>query len=101
MLHGAKLFLVSGFVKPCRDPSQLAIAMRFASRLMAASLIPETEQNDGKVLAQTSLARIPLLVTSDKHLLDVDEEALLLAFNDADLLPVHPSHPKRLVRALR
>jgi hypothetical protein len=34
-------------------------------------------------------------------LLDVDEDALLLAFNDADLLPVHPSHPKRLLKALR
>ncbi len=81
--------------------AQLAIAMRFAARLMDASLIPETEQNDGKILAQTSLAQIPLLVTSDKHLLDIDEDALLLAFNDADLLPVHPSHPKRLLRALR
>jgi len=65
------------------------------------SLIPETEQNDGKILAQTSLAKIPLLVTSDRHLLDVDEDALLLAFNEADLLPVHPSHPKRLLKALR
>lgn len=81
--------------------TQLAIAIRFAARLMESSLIPETEQNDGKILAQTSLARIPLLVTSDKHLLDVDEDALLLAFNDADLLPVHPAHPKRLLKALR
>jgi predicted nucleic acid-binding protein len=81
--------------------TQLAIAIRFAVRLVDSSLIPETEQNDGKILAQTSLARIPLLVTSDKHVLDVDEDALLLAFNDADLLPVHPSHPKRLLKALR
>jgi len=81
--------------------TQLAIAIQFAARLMECSLIPETEQNDGKILAQTSLAKIPLLVTSDKHLLDVDEDALLLAFNDADLLPVHPVHPKRLLRALR
>ena len=81
--------------------TQMVIAARFAARLMEASLIPETEQNDGKILAQTSLARIPLLVTSDKHLLDVDEDALLLAFNDADLLPVHPAHPKRLLKALR
>jgi predicted nucleic acid-binding protein len=80
---------------------QLAIAIRFAARLIDSSLIPETEQNDGKILAQTSLAKIPLLVTSDKHLLDVDEDALLLSFNDADLLPVHPSHPKRLLKALR
>jgi len=81
--------------------TDLAIATRFATRLMDLSLIPETEQNDGKILAQTSLAKIPLLVTSDKHLLDIDEDALMLAFNDADLLPVHPSHPRRLLKALR
>ena len=60
-----------------------------------------TEQNDGKILAQTSLAEIPLLVTSDKHLLNIDEDALLLAFNEADLSQVHPVHPKRLLRVLR
>ena len=81
--------------------TQLAIAVRFATRLIDATLIPETEQNDGKILAQTSLAGIPLLVTSDKHLLDIDEDALLLAFNEADLAPVHPAHPKNLLRALR
>ena len=32
-----------------------------------------------------------MLVTSDKHLLDIDEDALLLAFNEADLVPVHPA----------
>jgi rRNA-processing protein FCF1 len=81
--------------------TDLAIAARFAARLMEAVLIPETEQNDGKILAQTSLANIPLVVTSDKHLLDVDEDALVLAFNEADLRPVHPVHPKRLLKALR
>ncbi len=81
--------------------TQLAISVRFAVRLIDSSLIPETEQNDGKILAQTSLAGIPLLLTSDKHLLNVDEDALLLAFNEADLSPVHPVHPKRLLRVLR
>jgi predicted nucleic acid-binding protein len=81
--------------------TETAIAVRFAARLMDALLLPETEMNDGKILAQTSLAEIPLLVTSDKHLLNIDEDALLLAFNDADLLPVHPSHPKRLLKALK
>jgi predicted nucleic acid-binding protein len=81
--------------------TQLAIALRFATRLMDSTLIPETEQNDGKILAQASLAGIPLLVTSDKHLLDIDGDALLLAFNEADLAPVHSVHPKNLLRALR
>lgn len=81
--------------------SQMAISQRFAVRLIESSLIPETEQNDGKILAQTSLAQIPMLVTSDAHLLDLDGEALLLALNEADLSPVHPVHPKRLLKALR
>ena len=81
--------------------TQMAVAVRFAARLMESALIPETEQNDGKIIAQASLAEIPLLVTSDKHLLDVDEEALLLAFNDADLSPVHVAHPRRLLKAVR
>jgi hypothetical protein len=81
--------------------TELAIAQHFSLRLLAKGLIPEEERNDGKILAQTSLAQIPLLVTSDKHLLDIDEGALLLAFQEADLLVVHPVHPKRLLRALR
>jgi len=40
-------------------------------------------------------------VTSDRHLLDIDDDRLLLAFNEADLAPVRPAHPKRLLRALR
>lgn len=64
-------------------------------------LIPDEEWDDGLILAETSLGNIPLLVSSDKHLLDIDEDALLLAFNEADLLPVHPVHPKRLLKALR
>jgi predicted nucleic acid-binding protein len=81
--------------------TESAIAIQFATRLINASLIPVTEQNDGKILAQASLAKIPLLVTSDKHLLDADQNALLLAFNEADLLPVHPAHPRRLLKALQ
>lgn len=55
----------------------------------------------GSQTPQLSLAEFPLLVTSDKHLLDIDEEALLLTFQEADLFPVHPVHPRRLLRALR
>ena len=81
--------------------TELAIAARFAPRLLDSRLIPDTELNDGKILAQASLAGIPLLVTLDKHLLDIDEGALLLDFKEADLQPVHPAHPKRLMRAVQ
>ena len=83
------------------DSTAEAIAEQFARRLVQKRLLPEDELDDGLILAQTSLVQVPLLVTSDKHLLDIDEEALLLAFNEADLLPVHPAHPKQLLRALR
>jgi hypothetical protein len=79
----------------------LSIAEQFSRRLQQKRLIPADEFNDGLILAETSLAEIPLLVTSDKHLLNIDDDALLLAFQAADLWPVHPVHPKRLLKALR
>jgi len=78
-----------------------AIAERFAARLGELRLMPREEFNDALILAETSLAGIPLLVTSDKHLLDMEVESLALALNEADLSPVHPAHPKALLKALR
>jgi hypothetical protein len=83
------------------DSAAEAICEQFVRDLLRQCLIPEDEFNDGLILAETSLAEIPLLVTSDKHLLNIDEDPLLLAFNEADLSPVHPVHPKRLSRVLR
>ena len=78
-----------------------AICEQFVRGLLGQGLIPDDEFNDGLILAETSMEEMPLLVTSDKHLLDIDEDGLQLAFNEADLSPVHPVHPKRLLRALR
>jgi len=83
------------------DSAAEAICEQFVRSLLRHRLVPEDEFNDGLILAETSLAEIPLLVTSDKHLLDIDEDALLLAFNEAGLSPVRPVHPKRLLRVLR
>lgn len=77
-----------------------SIAERFAQRLLEKGLIPEDEYNDAMILGEVALAGIPLLVTSDKHLLDLDEDALALAFNEADLSPARPVHPKRLLKAM-
>jgi len=83
------------------DSTAEAIARRFTQDLLYRRLIPDEEFNDGLILAESSIVEIPLMVTSDKHLLDIDEDALLLAFNEADLPPVRPVHPKRLLRAMR
>lgn len=77
------------------------IAEHFAQGLLDRNLIPDDEWNDGVILAEASLSGIPLLVTSDKHLLEIDDDALLLEFNQADLPTVRAVHPRRLLRALR
>ncbi len=82
------------------DSTQEAVCEQFVRGLLQQTLLPADEFNDGLILAETSLAKIPMLVTSDKHLLTIDENALLLAFNEANLAPVHPIHPKRLLGLL-
>ena len=98
------------FQRPCPLPLRnhprrflrlVLLPSQFRRRLSELKLIPDEEWDDGLILAETSLADIPMLVTSDRHLLDIDEDALLMAFNEADLPPVRPAHPKRLVKALR
>ncbi|HEX4123011.1 MAG TPA: type II toxin-antitoxin system VapC family toxin [Verrucomicrobiae bacterium] len=75
------------------------IAERFSARLREKGLLPFDEINDGIILAETSLGGISILVTRDKHLLGIDETSLSMAFNDADLAPVNPAHPRRLLRS--
>ena len=52
------------------------------------------------ILAETALADIPALVTSDADLLDIDETKLALEFESADLPLVQICHPKRLLKAM-
>jgi len=76
------------------------ITERFSQRLMNAGLLPEGEFNDGLILAETALAEIPVLVTSDADLLDIEEAALRVQFEEADLMPVQVFHPKPLLRVV-
>jgi predicted nucleic acid-binding protein len=77
------------------------ITDRFSDKLLRKGMLPDGEYNDGLILAEASLGRIPILVTSDKHLLNIDDTLLKLAFDECDLFHVHPSHPKLLTRAMR
>jgi len=54
---------------------EIAIAERLANRFLDLKLLPENEYNDALILAETALAKIPLLVTSDNHLRNIDEDA--------------------------
>ena len=55
---------------------------------------------DGLILAETALAGIPVLATSDADLLDIEETELRVQFEDADLSPVQICHPKLLLKAM-
>ena len=77
------------------------ISIEFARRLIYLELLPPEERNDGRILAESSLAQIPILATQDHHLLDIDQDALGLAFSNAGLSIVRAAHPADLLRALR
>ena len=80
---------------------QLEIARRFADTIRAHGLLPEAEINDARILAETAVAGISVVVSSDRHVLDVDQDALREACAEADLVPTFPASPRRLLRALR
>ena len=80
---------------------QLGIAWRLAAAVIARGLLPENEINDSRIRAETSVAAIPLLVSSDRHLLDMDPDALQAACAEADLPSTFIASPRRLLRALR
>ena len=72
------------------------LTQEFARRLIKCGLLPKEEFNDGVILAETSLFGIPVLVTSDHHLLDIQPEALQIEFASAHLFPVAVVHPRPL-----
>ena len=61
------------------------ITEEFARRLIHRRLLPDGEFNDGVILAETALAGIPMLVTGDHHLLDIEAAALHVCLREADL----------------
>jgi len=80
---------------------QRAYTQNFVKFVQADKVLPARENNDAEILAETSLAGIAVLVTSDATLLDADPVGLALAFEKAGLAPVAPAHPRRLVRGVR
>jgi len=76
------------------------ITETFSLFLQARGLLPRGETNDGLILAETSLAAIDVLVTSDRHLLDIDPDLLNGALKEKDLPKVAVFHPKSLLAAV-
>lgn len=69
-----------------------------AKKLMASGILPDGEFNDGLILVETSLACIPTLITSDKHLLLINPPQLSQKMAEFDLSPVSIYHPRDFLR---
>jgi hypothetical protein len=78
------------------------LAKQFSRLLRDRGLLPDEEDNDGRILGEASVERIPMIVTSDRHILGLDREQLGIAFVDCDLpVAVAPIHPRLMLNALR
>jgi hypothetical protein len=71
-----------------------------AQTLIRKGLLPDEEFNDGLIIIETALACLPILVTSDKHLLAINQAQLIRELGELDLPPVNIVHPKALLRAI-
>src|SRR3989442_10744809 len=96
-MWGVKLLELKAHLQPVAK----SIGRRFAESLIRAGHLPPSEVNDGIILAEAALEEIPVLVTRDKHLLDIEELDLLVCLQAADLAPVKPVHPRFLWKAIR
>jgi len=75
------------------------ITEQFARRLHELKLLPEAELNDGLILAEIGLAGIQLIVSSDKHLLDIEADELARVCRERHITEVSVVHPRKLLKA--
>jgi predicted nucleic acid-binding protein len=78
----------------------LEIGRRFADTLIFRGSLPAGEQGDGRIIGETSLGNMQVLVTSDRHLLNLDSAELSLELRRADLEPVTIVNSRQLLRAI-
>jgi predicted nucleic acid-binding protein len=80
------------------DSSAKTIASEFSNFLRLNGAIPESEVNDGRILAEASLGEAALLVSSDSHLISIDPDDLRMYFIARDLAPVPVTTPVKVLR---
>ena len=96
-----KSLLIWGLTPIVLSDIQMTYKKNFVAIAQDAEVLPPKEINDLHILAESAIAEIPALVTSDGPLLNVNQRELQLAFQGAGLSPVTPVHPQRMLEALR
>lgn len=77
------------------------IVEQVARRIRGSGMIPIGEINDSLIVAEAALANCTLLVTSDRHLLEADQELLRRELAASDVEPIAIYAPKELLRKFR
>jgi predicted nucleic acid-binding protein len=90
-------------IKPI-DPTDLELDYRknFVAIVAERNVLPPGEVNDARILAETAIASISMLVTSDQHILSAGSDPeLWAAFSDAGLENVTPVSCAKMAAALQ
>lgn len=83
--HSLRSIKTWGFLPFDLIPVGHGIVENTARKVLQGNLLPSAEFNDASILAESSLLSCAMLLTSDKHLLDINYSALTLLFRKCDL----------------
>jgi rRNA-processing protein FCF1 len=79
---------------------EFSIAAAFANACLEHRIIPTTERNDALVLGEAAIKAIPFVITSDRHLLEINHQDLSLLCQTHDVSIVSVLHPITAQKAL-
>jgi predicted nucleic acid-binding protein len=68
-----------------------------ARKIRAAGLLPEEEINDSFIIAESALAHVTLLISSDSHLKNIDHRKLKAILDRCDLTDTVITSPWKIV----
>ena len=79
-------------------PAGHAITDIVATKIREAGLLPTQEVNDSLFVAEAALAGYTIIVSSDRHIRDINQPRLNQLLHDADVSAVIISSPRKILR---
>lgn len=100
---GALMHLLDrGYTPLAMSPIERGIAGEISLKLRIKEIIPHEEENDAALLAEAAMKGCEILLTSDKHLLDANEDIHklwgILEASDTQTHQIVIARPRDLVR---
>lgn len=83
------------------EPLQRGFAAEFSRKLIRKGYLSDEEYNDGLILAEAAIKQIEVLVTMDRHLLDIEFYALQAELNASGFFPTAVFSPWNIARVAR